>query len=149
MPDLTMSVTMTRTLLALSALELNDHVNYYAAPSSPAQVSWQHERVSSRWVDDDFTVSRRRPKVVEEMTFEVLAGAVPTAATLQTNIGALITAASQDSYTLTVTIDGTSYAWACESADYQVIWSGPRMVARQAQVRLLVPRSPIPSAGPF
>lgn len=147
MPDLTLSCTISRTLLSLSALELNDHVKFYiGAESQPGQVTWQREQVTSQFVEGDFTVSRRRGNVMETVTLEVLGD---NQAQLQTNLAELIAAFKQDSFTLTTTFNGTSYAWACEAADYQVLWSGPRMVANQIQVQFQVPRKPIPTIGPL
>lgn len=146
MSDISMQVTITRTLLSLGDLSLNDHTNFYAAPSSPAAVTWQRTSVTSPFVDGDITVHRRRGNVTEEMLFEVLG---TSQSNLQANLDTLIEAFSQDSFTITVTFAGTSYAWACEAADYQVIWDGPRVIAKQVQVRLSVPRSPVPLSGPF
>ncbi len=109
-------------------------------------MTWTKQLVSSPYVDGEFPVSQRRNNVTEECLFEVLGA---TGAALATNIGAIIAAFKQFSYTLTTTFDGVSYGWSCNSADYQVIWSGPRIVSGQAQVRLSVPRSPVPAAGVF
>lgn len=147
MPDISLAVTLSRTLLSLPALNLNDYTNYYfAGQNTPGAVSWVRNQVSSPYVDDDFTVSRRRGKVMESLLVEVL-GSTQTA--LRDNLAALVNAVVQDTFILTVSFAGVSYAWACESADYQVIWSGPRMVARQVQMALTIPRSPVPSAGAF
>lgn len=146
MPDITLSVTISRTLLSLGALELNDHSAYYIAPGSPGEVTWQRVQVSSPFVDDDITVHRRRGKVTESFTVEVLGS---TAATMATNLSTLLNAFRQDTFTLTSTISSQTYAWACEAADYRVIWDGPRWVSKQCQVVFMVPRSPIPISGSF
>jgi hypothetical protein len=147
MPDITLSLTITRTLLSLATLELNDHtISYVAAESTPGPVTWDREQVRSQWVDGDITVSRRRANVIENLTLEVLGA---NAAGLQTNLGTILNAFKQATYTLTSTFNGTSYAWACEAADYQVLWTGPRMVSNQVQLQLQIPRSPIPTIGPF
>lgn len=146
MPDITLSVVITRTLLSLANLELNDHLNFVAAPSSPGQVQWQRQQVSSPWVDGAYTVNRHREQVMEELTFEVKGS---SDANLQTNLGTIVAAFSQANFTITSTFNGTAYAWACEAADYQVVWDGPRHVAKQLQVRFTVPRSPIPTSGPI
>lgn len=149
MPDITLDLSITRTLLAAAPLALNDHTNFYLAPSSPAAVSWQRQSVSSPWVDDDIVINRRRGKVTEEILLEVRGGLVPTQTTLRTNLSDAIAAFSQDTYVLTLTFDGIAYAWNCDAADYQVVWDGPRVVAKSVQLRLSVPRSPIPAQGPF
>jgi hypothetical protein len=149
MPEVALTIMITRTLLALGDLSVNDHVNYYAAPSTPGQVSYQRTAITSPFVDDDITVHRRRGKVTEEMVFEVLDGTTGTAASLEANLSALLNALRQDSFTITSTFNGVAHAWACEAADFQIQWSGPRHVARQFQVTASVPRSPVPLSGSF
>lgn len=146
MPEITLSCTITRTALSLATLELNDHTNFYLAPSTPGPVTWSRMTASSPFVDSDFTIARKRNKVTEEMVLEVRGA---NAAGVQTNLGLLIAAFSQGSYTLTTTFNGTSYAWSCDAADYQVEWSGPRVVANQVVFRAQVPRSPVPLIGPL
>lgn len=146
MPDITLGLTITRTLLALGDLNLNDHTNFIAAPSTPGSVEWDRVQVSAPNVDDDITVHRRLKKITEEVPIEVKGS---SDASLQTNLAALLAALKQASFTLTTTFNGTSYAWACEAADYQVEWSGPRVVAKQFIVRARIPRSPHPVTGPL
>lgn len=149
MPDLTLSVALTRTLLSLADLDVNDHVNYYLSMHTPAMIAYQRNQVSSAYVDDDFTVNRRRGKVTDEVVWEVLSGAADTSAQMWTNMGALIAALKQDSFHLSVTADSHTITWGCEAADYQVVWSGPRLIAKQAQLHVQLPRSPVPLAGEF
>lgn len=146
MASIDLQVMVSRLLLGQPDLDVNDHSNYYMAPSSPAQVSWQRTSVSSVFVDDDITVHRRRSKVMESMLLEVMG---TDQATLSVNLSRAIAAFTQDYFTIEVTFDGTEYEWACEAADYQVIWSGPRMIAKQVQLQLTVPRSPVPLTGAF
>lgn len=146
MPDISLSVLVSRDLLGLSDLEVNDHVSFLMAPSSPAQVSWQRSSVSSIFVDDDITVHRRRGKVTENMVLEVKG---TSQANLQANLLTAIGCFTQDYFNIRVSFSGTIYEWACEAADYQVVWDGPRMFARQVQLQLSVPRSPVPISGAF
>lgn len=147
MPDLGLTVTVTRTLLGLADLNINDHSVYALAPGTMgAQVTWNRTTVSSPYLDDAVTVNRMRGKVNEAVIIEVLG--VDQAA-LASNVDALIKAFSQDHYTLTIGIGSQTYAYRCEAADYQMTWTGPRFVARQVQVVFQVPRSPIPTQGPI
>jgi hypothetical protein len=147
MPNMHLSVQVTRTSLGLSNLEINDHNSYYVADSfMGGQVAWQRTQVSSPWIDDEVTVNRRRGKVMENVVVEVLG---LTQSALSANISTLIEAFNQDNFTLGVTIDGVQRSYQAEAADYQVQWNGPRQVAKQIQVVFSVPRSPIPTLGAF
>lgn len=146
MPDLTLSVLVSRELLGLSDLELNDHSKFILAPSSPGQITWQRQTASSIFVDDDVTIHRRRSKVTENIVIEVKGS---DQGALQANLTEILNAFIQDNYTITTTFDSTEYQWLCEAADYQVIWDGPRVISKQVQVQLQVPRSPVPLQGAF
>jgi hypothetical protein len=144
-PDISMSVLLSRTPLGLPALQINDHLNYKIAPQFlGGNVQWNRQKVSSPFLDGEVTTQRSRQSVAEQIAVEVFAG---SAAELQTNTAALIAAFSQDSFTLTVTLAGTVYAYACEAADVQVAWTGPRMMAHQGQVVFSVPRQPVALVG--
>lgn len=150
--DLDLSVLVTRDWLGLGPLEVNDQVAYRSAPELlGTQVSWNNNRVGSPWIDGEFTVSRTRGMVEEPVGVEVTGRTLPnqvlTGSRLQANFAALIDAFTQDSYTLTVTIDGVVYAYECEAAGYQVTWSGPRFMARRGKIAFTVPRQPAPVLG--
>jgi|SRR6184192_3654342 len=145
MPDITLSVTVSRTGLGLSALEINDHLDYYIAPQFlGANAQWNRTQVTSPFLDGSVTTQRYRQTVNEQLGVEVLGA---SQADLQAKLSALLGAFFQDSFTITITVDGTAYAYACEAADYQVNWNGPRFIAAQVQVVFSVPRSPAPVSG--
>jgi hypothetical protein len=149
MPDLGLAVTVSRSALALTDLDINDHVAYRcAAQLLGGQVSWRRNQVSSPWIDGAVTVSRAREMVTEQLGVEVFGA---TATELETNVAALVQAFGQSSFTLTVTVEGLAHGYACEAADinYAQFWNGPRLVARQAQLVFSVPRQPVPTAGAF
>ena len=140
-----MSVLVSRTLLGLPALQINDHLNYKVAPQFlGGNVQWNRTKVTSPFLDGEVTTQRTRQNVSEQVAVEIYAG---SAAQLQTNTAALIAAFNQDSFTLTVTLDGTVYAYQCEAADAQTMWTGPRMMAHRGQVLFAVPRQPVPLIG--
>jgi hypothetical protein len=144
-PELSFAVTVSRDLLALADLDINDHLTYYVSPQFlGGQVQWSRQQATSPFVDGSVTVSRFRQTVTEQIAIEVLAG---TGAGLKANVDTLIDAFMQDSFILTVVSDGATYAYTCEAADYQLAWTGPRMIGHQAQVVLSVPRSPVALAG--
>lgn len=145
MVDVDLQVSLTRAALGLGTLELNDHVNYAIAPGSfGGQVTWQRNTVSSPYMDDEITTFRHRGKVQENIVIEVY-GSTPTQ--VQTNVDTLIRAIVQSSFDLILSINGQIHTYGCETADYQMSFDGNRFVAKQMQVKLTVPRSPVPKAG--
>jgi hypothetical protein len=144
-PDLAMSVTLSRTLLGLGDLEINDHLNYAVGPQLlGGTVAWNRQKATSPFLDGEVTTQRSRQNVTEQVAVEVYAG---DAAELKANTAALITAFCQDSFVLTVTLEGTFYVYQCEAADVTIAWVGARMMAHQGQVTFAVPRQPVPLLG--
>jgi hypothetical protein len=148
-PDIGLSVRVSRELLGLGELEINDHRSYYCAPQFlGGQVAWRRNTVSSPWLDGDVTINRTRGMVTEQLAVEVLGANLSEA---QTNVVTLIEAFIQSRFTLTADFGDleVSQVYDCEAADYQISWSGPRLVASQLQVVLGVPRQPVALAGGF
>jgi hypothetical protein len=140
-----MPVTVTRTALGLSVLNINDFVNYYCATEFlGGQVTWNRNQVSSPWVDGQYTTSRTRQNVMEKIGVEIVAA---DTADLKAKTDAIISAFMQSYFVLTATIDGATWSYACEAADYQQAFTGPRMYARQGQVLFDMPRRPVPLSG--
>lgn len=145
MPDLTLSVLVSRTILGLSDLQINDHTNYFIAPGSfGGAVTWNRTQVQSPYIDGAVTVNRTRNMVNDAINVEVRGN---DTAGVHTNLQALLNAFIQDNYTITVSVNGSSRQYACEAADYHAEWTGPRWVANQIQVALTVPRFPVPISG--
>lgn len=152
MADLNLSVVLTRDWLGLGPLNINDHVSYAVAQQFlGSTVSWNRNQLTSPYMDGSFTASRQRQSVTEQIAVEVFGRSTANGAmsptTLQANLAALIAAFNQDSFSLTLTLDGTTYSYEAEAADYQVSWVGPRFMARQVQVVFSLPRQPVPLAG--
>ena len=142
MPDLSLAVALTRTLLGLPDLDLNDHLNYYlSANALGAQQTFNRNQVASPFLDGAVTTFRTRAVVQQPVAVEVLGA---DHAEVTANVRALLDAACQDSYRLNVSVNGVAHAWACEAADYQVDWSAARLVACQALVSLSIPMQPEP-----
>lgn len=145
MADLGLTATVTRTLLGLADLNINDHVNYYLSPQFlGGTTAWQRNQVTSPFIDGAVTTNRTLQMVTETLGIEVI-GSSPT--TLQTALAALIIAFNQDSFILNISIGSANYQYRCEASDFQVLWTGPRMIAKQAQVLFQTPRQPVPLAG--
>lgn len=138
------TASVTRSLLGLGNLDINDHVSYVLSYGIlGANTSWERNQVKSQWVDGDVTVSRRRGNVIEPMVFHVYGN---DQSDLQSNISTLIDAFIQDSFTMTIDLDGSTYQYSCESADHSVEW-GYKMHSAMTTVTFQVPRKPIALAG--
>lgn len=146
--DFTLSVLLTRSLLGLSDLEVNDHDAYYVAAGSGDQLSpvvqWEKDQATSRYVEGAVTVSRVRKQFNLNLTVEVMGD---TQSDITANIAALLQAATQDHYTLKITVNSVPTYYAAEAADYGAPRTGPRINARQVQIALQVPVQPVPSLG--
>ena len=160
MADLALSVTITRTALALSTLQLNDGLVYRAAAEDfmGGDGTWERQQVGSAYMDGQVTVNRQRQVVNEHLTFEV-SGATPgspatptSQVQFQANLATLIAAMSQDSFTLDIAVgsggDIAHYTYLGEAADLtNASWTGPRMLAKQGKLTFNMPRQPVPVAG--
>lgn len=146
MTDVNISCLISRDALGLDPLEIADgHPYYLSTQFLGAGVSWDRQTASSRWVDGDTTTSRRRGNVTEQVAVEIMAGG---AFDLQNFMQALIDAFVQDTFTMTVTLDGQIWGYTCEAADYQnAMWNTPRLAAYQGQIVFNVPRRPVALAG--
>src|SRR3954471_7485848 len=141
-----MSVTVTRTLLGLPDLELNDFVRYsIGAQFLGGNVSWNKQQVGSIFVDGQTTTARSMQNVTEQVAVEVYAEDIDE---LRANTTEVDQAFFQDSFVMTVTVDGVVYAqYMCEAADRQLTWTGPRLIEHQNAIVYSMPRQPLPLAG--
>lgn len=145
MADLSLSASVTRTLLALPDLALNDHVNYYlGAQILGGDQPWNRTTVGGAYMDGEITVNRNRKNVVETLSVWVMGD---TAGELMTNLDTLKKAFSQDSYVLSVTLEGQNMQWRCEAADLSYQLTTGYIASLLVPVTLSVPRRPVPLAG--
>ena len=148
MTDFTLSVLLTRSLLGLSDLQINDHDAYYVAAGSSDQLSpavqWEKDQATSRYVEGSVTISRVRRTLNLNLGIEVMAD---TQADLMANIATLLKAITQDSFTLKATFKGVETRWAAEAADYALPRTAARINATQMMVNLVIPVQPIPVLG--
>jgi hypothetical protein len=159
MPDLVMSATISRTLLNLSPLQINDGVVYRVSSESflSGQMQWTRNQISSIYIDGAVTVARSRQIMNENFAVEVAGfnpaniGAGVSQVYFQANMAALIAAMSQDSFTLDLLVgvnpDTVHYTYTGEAADVQVAWTTPRFAAMRGLVTFTMPRQPVPMAG--
>ncbi len=157
MPSFSLSALISRGQLGLADLQVNDGINYRMAGTefSQGQVAYEREVVRSPYVEGEFTTNRRRGNVRETITFDVFPGTSTGISgqakyALEANIQQLVTAFTQDAFTMTVVANRSTtwqdeWYWACEAADFNVQLSGPRMMARQGLVAFSLIRNPVPT----
>jgi len=148
MPELSLQVEISRDNLGLLPLDINDHTNYYVAGDFlTGQLSWNRNQVGSPFLDDQITVYRTLNRVTRALTVEVLGTSI---ATMNTNMITLVAAFMQDTFHLAVVADtDLNLEYNCEAADYQVGWTGPRLIQRQVSITFNVPCAPIPVVGGY
>ena len=147
MVDIALSANVSRSLLGLSPLAINDHFNYYIGTQFlGATQSWTRNQVGSPWLDGLVTTFRTRQMVTEPVQLEVPS---ESQAELQAKMQAVVLAFAQSDYTITVVVGGATFEYQCEAADFQVLWTTPRMVEGQGQVTFQVPRQPVTISGGY
>jgi hypothetical protein len=109
-------------------------------------VAWRRETVTSPYVHGAFEVGAVKDLTTLGLRVEVRG---TSASDLQTKLSTLLAAFTQSTYTFSVTVNGSSYAWTCFRADYGVVFDPGRVLANQAQVSLQIPRQPVPVTGPY
>ncbi len=145
MTDLTVAASVTRDDLGLGTLNINDHSNYILTSTIlGGTVAWQKNQVSSPYVDGDITITRRRPTVMEPFEVHVYG---TSGGSLMTNASTLITAFSQDSFSLSIAINSATRQYECEAADYTIEYAHTKFSVNMCTVRFQLPRSPVPTVG--
>src|SRR4051794_7570499 len=107
----TVTGTISLTLSAANGYEVN------VEGLGPGPRTYRRETVTSPFVRGRFLIDAQLDSPTAPLSIWVGGS---TAAQLSTRVAALIAAFDQLSYTLTVVIDGETYAWACEPADSTV-----------------------------
>lgn len=155
--SLGVSVMVTRTLLGLPPIDLNDpntlrHGDGYRiirGSLGPGDVTWRKTVVDSPFVEGEAVVMAVKQQLHAPIGVRCLAR---SPAALTDVVQQVCTAFSQIRYTVQVTIEGTPWGtWLCQPADWSVGQSGSysefHFMAVQQEIRFNVPRFPSPSAG--
>jgi hypothetical protein len=144
--DVALFVTVTRSLLGLSPLEIASSPDYYIGTQFlGAQVQWERQQVSSSWLDGAVTVNRHRQMVTEQIAVEILDDDLNS---VRSKMITLIQAFVQDNFRMTVVAGNSTRIYQCEAADYQdASWTTPRMAGAQGQILFSVPRQPVLIGG--
>ena len=141
------TLTVTRTELALATLNLNDPGVYSIRSLNAGRVRRRSTVARSPYIEGGTVVSTVRDIVEMDLALDVEA---TTQATLQTRLDTLLDAFQQSSYTVTYGLDGTTYAWTCYPADYEVGIATPDAIfGFVLPVGLIVMRQPAATSGPY
>lgn len=134
-------LTITRFELGLPDLDLNDKLSYdTGAEIFGGQQTWNRQTVKSPFVDGEFLVHRSMANRQENLQIQVLGA---DQAELQANVQALLDAARQFNFLITLTMDNAApRVWSCQTADFTVDWSNTRWLALKALVTLTIPTLP-------
>lgn len=141
---MTLSVVLTRTLLGLGDLEINDHTNYYVAELGDLSVTWRRLTTSSPYVDGEVTTQRSRQNTTRQIVVEVLGADWGDA---QANARALMDALGQDEFEMTITQNTEVTTFLCEASDFTWRQTKERWHANRGQVAFSLLAKPVPIAG--
>lgn len=138
---------VTRASLSLGNLSLADATYKIRKDAfDPGAVAWRRQWATSPFVHGSIEVNATKDITHGAMTV-LVRGA--SASAIQTSVTTLITAMSQSTFALHVTLDGTDWAWTCYRADYSVRFNYQLVKAVMAECHFEMFRKPIPAAGPF
>jgi hypothetical protein len=146
MADLTITATVSRT--SGGPLSLEDPGVYEIIAFGPGGRSWRRTTVESR-----FQHGRALLGAVLDTSTAILQVRVKGTSFTQVANRAqtLVDAFSQLTYTLTVTVDGASFSFACEAAEIAPLGGDLlqkyHAMARMQEYQLVIPRHPVPTSG--
>lgn len=148
MTNISVSCSITRTELALADLNLSDSSNYKLIGIGPGTLEWNRQYASSPYVHGEVLVNAVKSQGNLPLSVRCLGS---TQSSREANVAALCRALEQFIYNLTVTVEGVTYTWQCDPADYSLDDKGEiskfHRLAKQTVVTAQVPRHPIPIAG--
>ena len=133
----------------LADLNLEDNTNYKLIGVGPGAIEWDRQYATSRFVHGEYLTNAVKRQGTLPLSVRVKGG---TQAIVNTNLAALLRALEQFTYSISVTIEGISYKWNCDPADYNVDenngeFSKFHRLAKQTIVTAQVPRHPTPAIG--
>lgn len=148
---MTVALTVSRTLLSLSTLDVSVTPYRIGGPDQlidAGTVTHRNDWVRSPYLEGA-TLAGTVRDLVDGCTLDVDVVGADQAA-IKTNVTALIAAFTQFVYVLTLSLDGSTWAWTCGPADYKV---GPaeesNVYGLLCPVRFLFSRQPVASSGPY
>lgn len=149
MSDLSVAVSIARTELGLSTLDLTEASGYSILTGlEPGDLVWELQTVGSPHVHGEYLAGAKKGMMTANLRVLVEGS---TGSQMESRIGTLLAALAQFSYHLTVTIAGAASTWNCMPADVRVVGTPETTRALLHQHRRIVtariPRHLTPVAG--
>lgn len=150
MSDLDLTVTITGGDLSdLVLTRANGYLNLRGGLGPGARL-WRRQTAESPFVDGRILIGRTLE--METATLQVLVVG-SSSADLTAKMTSLLDRMEQPSFVLQVAIDGITYRWQCECADSAPGDAGAfdavGLMQYQQALRFVIPRHPVPLAGPL
>lgn len=148
---LNVTASVTRAELSLSPLSLEVPNVYSIIRESlgPGSTGWRRQTATSAYVHGEVLVGAVKSITMASLGVRVYGNSMSV---MVSRLNDLIRAFEQFTYDLTVTIDGSTFTWRCQPADYSVGDNGNfqdhHLRAQQQEVHFSIPRHPTPVAGP-
>lgn len=142
--SLTLGCSISRALLSLPDLDINDHVAYKVVSLEPGREQWELVEASSMFMDGDFTTQRRQRSPRLRLEVEVRGA---DQATVDANKQALRDAAKQDTFVLTFVLNGETKQVYGEAADIDPSYQKERLHNLIPTLVLDFKRLPAPALG--
>lgn len=149
-PMLEIAGYITREELELEDLILNQPGPIKVMPEGfgPGRIEKDRKTVSSPFVDGDFLVNCRKEQATTRLAVRINGESATDA---HYRLGELVDALDQDEFFLVMVVDDVRYAYACQSADYEIgeqgMWERFRLVAWKIELVADIPRYPVPADG--
>lgn len=148
MSTLLVAGTVSRELLELTPLQLENIGVYRIVAAGPGSLAWRRNRATSEFVHGGPVVSAVKDVMNAPLVVRVYG---TTAANLESRTATLLRAFEQFSYELKLVLGGVVHEWLCEPADYGPGEAGeydPHYLrALQHVYRFSIPRQPVPITG--
>lgn len=149
--DVTVQARVTRASMGLAPLDLTDPdvTGYDILSHRVGARIWDRQMVTSPYVHGEYMVGRTLAGATNELRVEVRGR---TQSDIDRRVDQLRAAFEQYEFTYEVTLSGSTGRWRCYTADI-AIDDGEAVVtglirARRRIVSLMIPRHPVPLAGP-
>lgn len=141
MAELLVTATITRDELSLADLQLNDGDTYKIAGHNLdiGRVTRRREVAKSVFTHGGIEFASVLDMTTLSIGFDVFGSSLSQ---VRTNMNALIDAFSQKNYTVGLSIEGASFSYACNAADYESSLTTQRMAARRGLIVFECPRQP-------
>lgn len=149
--DLSFTGYVTRTELALGNLTLNDSTYRVIRQAGwgPGDIEWDRQTVESPFIHGDFLVNAKKTQVTAPLGIRVTGS---SRTDCQNKLATLLRAFEQFSYFISFTLEGVTWTWLCQPADYSVGDGGAlqpfHLMSNKQEVRFSIPRYPTPYSGP-